>query len=593
MSNVRELLIERGIRLNAYRAGSDVKTLCPQCSHTRKKKTDPCLSVTIDPDDNGAVFRCHNCSWSGNVNTKARKTDYVPRKSAPIKVSHTPSPRGDKVDEYFAKRGISREVLDRNHVGYEQQWMPGCENGATVGVITFPYYRGGEVVNVKYRSGTKQFRQIKNAEKIYFGLDDLGKPDDNGVFNYDIIIVEGEIDKLSLEMAGFRNVVSVPDGAPQLVKDDVPDPEEDTKFSYVWNTRDYFKNAEKIILAVDSDVQGQALAEELARRYGKAKCWKVRWPTLNDVECKDANDTLTAHGPDVLRECIEMAMPYPLKSLHDVDAFDPGNIRLFRSEVEKVYSTGWIDVDEYFKIRPGEFSVVTGFPGSGKSQFIDALLVNLANLHGWRFAFCSFETPPARHMATLAELHLGKPFWPNTANRMTEGELRDSHKWMKNHFYFITAEDEIPTIDWILETAQQAVLRYGIKGLVIDPYNEIESKRPAGMTETEWVSLVIAKVKRFAQAHGVHVWFIAHPSKPMKKKDGTTADVTLYDISGSSHWNNKADVGIVVNRDVGETHIDVRKVRFKEVGHIGEVRLNYDVNTGRFAQKRAQWGYDQ
>jgi twinkle protein len=592
MTTVRELLNERGIRLNAYRAGSDVKTLCPQCSHTRKKKTDPCLSVTIDPDDNGAVFRCHNCFWDGNVNTKARKTDYIPRKSTPIKVSHTPSPRGDKVDEYFEKRGISREVLDRNGVGYEQQWMPGCENGATVGVITFPYHRGGDVVNVKYRSGTKQFRQIKNAEKIYFGLDDIGKPDADGEFAKDIIIVEGEIDKLSLEMAGFRNVVSVPDGAPQLVKDDVPDPEQDTKFSYVWNCRDHFKNAEKIILAVDSDTQGQALAEELARRYGKARCWKVRWPTLNDVDCKDANDTLVAHGPDVLRECIEMALPYPLKSLHDLDAYEAGNVRLFDGNTEVVYSTGWTDVDEFMKIRPGEFSVVTGSPGAGKSQFIDAMLINLARLHGWSFALCSFETPPVRHIATLAEIQTGKTFWPNTVARMSKDELLESHKWLKKHFHFITAEDESPTIDWILETAAQAVLRYGIKGLVIDPYNEIDHKRPVGMTETDYVSQVIAKTKRFAQAHGVHVWFIAHPAKPSRMKDGQYAKVSLYDIAGSAHWHNKADIGLVVIRGLGETTLDVRKVRFKEVGHQGEVSLTYDVNTGRFSHKRAQWGYD-
>jgi len=592
MTTVRELLNERGIRLNAYRAGADVKTLCPQCSHTRKKKTDPCLSVTIDADDNGAVFRCHNCFWDGNVNTKARKADYVPRKSAPIKVSHTPSPRGDKVDDYFAKRGISREVLDRNHVGYEQQWMPGCESGQAVGVITFPYYRDGEVVNVKYRSGTKQFRQIKNAEKVYFGLDDINKFDEDGAFTTDIIIVEGEIDKLSLEMAGFKNVVSVPDGAPQLVKDSVPDPEEDTKFSYVWNCREHFKRAERIILAVDSDVQGQALAEELARRYGKAKCWKVRWPTQSDVECKDANDTLIAHGPDVLRECIETAMPYPLKSLHDLDVYEAGNIRLFDGDVEKVYSTGWGDVDEFMKIRPGEFSVVTGSPGAGKSQFIDAMLINLARLHGWSFALCSFETPPVRHIATLAEIQTGKTFWPASASRMSKDELRESHQWLKKHFHFITAEDESPTIDWILETASQAVMRYGIKGLVIDPYNEIDHKRPVGMTETDYVSQVIAKTKRFAQAHGCHVWFIAHPAKPTRMKDGQYAKVSLYDIAGSAHWHNKADIGLVVIRGLAETTLDVRKVRFKEVGHQGEVSLKYDINTGRFAQKRAQWGPD-
>ena len=588
MSSIRELLIERGIRLQNYADGGH-KTICPQCSFTRKKKTDPCLSVTIDAGGEGAVWRCHNCFWDGNANTKqwTKDREYMPRRE-PVKVHHVPSSRGDKVDEYFAKRGISRQILDRNQVGYEQQWMPGCADGQAVGVITFPYKRDGEVVNVKYRSGTKQFRQIKNAEKIYFGLDDIRGADT-------IIICEGEIDKLSLEAAGLLNCVSVPDGAPKIVRDDVPDPEHDTKFSYVWDTREYFKDAKKIILAVDADEPGQALAEELARRYGKARCWKVRWPSINDVDCKDANDALVTHGPDVVRECVENALPYPLKSLHDASVFEADNIKLFRGDTERVYLTGWSDVDEFYKIRPGEFTVVTGYPGAGKSQWVDALLVNLARMYDWRFALCAFETPPGRHLSTFAELHQGKPFWPNMAGRMSEDELRESHKWIGNHFYFMQPKDENPTIDWILETAAEAVMRYGIKGLVIDPYNEIEHNRPGNMTETEYVSLLIAKTKRFAQAHAVAVWFIAHPAKPMKMKDGEYPPVTLYDISGSAHWHNKADVGIVVIRGVGNTIINFRKVRFKEVGHIGEAKLNFNVSTGCYSLDRpaaANWGQD-
>ena len=42
--------------------------------------------------------------------------------------------------------------------------------------------------------------QVKGAEKVLFGLNDIvGMPE--------IIIVEGEMDKLALEEAGFRNVV--------------------------------------------------------------------------------------------------------------------------------------------------------------------------------------------------------------------------------------------------------------------------------------------------------------------------------------------------------------------------------------------------
>ena len=40
---------------------------------------------------------------------------------------------------------------------------------------------------------------------------------------------------------------------------------------------------------------------------------------------------------------------------------------------------------------PGELTIVTGVPNSGKSEWIDALLCNLATEHGWSFAMCSME----------------------------------------------------------------------------------------------------------------------------------------------------------------------------------------------------------
>jgi twinkle protein len=238
-------------------------------------------------------------------------------------------------------------------------------------------------------------------------------------------------------------------------------------------------------------------------------------------------------------------------------------------------------------IREGELSVVTGIPNGGKSEFVDALMVNLAERYGWRFAVCSFENPPTEHIAKLAEKHLGIPFWDGPTMRMNEAELEHGMAWVNDRFYLIRADDEAPTIEWILERAKAAVMRHGIRGLVIDPYNEIEHKRPASMIETEYVSQLLGKVKRFAQAHGVHVWFVAHPAK-MQRVGESIPPPTLYDISGSANWANKADLGVVVHRDPNEdptlAEIYVRKVRFKQVGKIGVAALRYDPVTGRYCE---------
>lgn len=581
MTEVRELLAEQGIRLKGGYALGDHKGLCPRCSHTRRKKTDPCLSVTIEADR--AVWCCHNhgCGFAGSVQERHEIDHSRPhqrRTESPVKPKLEPGSLPANVIEWFAGRKITEATLKRNAIGYEARYMPAVRK--EVSCIAFPYRRAGEVVNVKYRDGAKNFCQVKGAEKILYGLDGIASAEE-------IIIVEGEIDKLSLEEAGYRNAVSVPDGAPAKIGEWPQDPETDKKFEYLWNCCAEIEGATKIILATDGDAPGRALAEELARRLGRERCWQVTWPSINDTLLKDANEVLVHEGPDVLREVIAGAQPHPIKSLHDFGAFESETLALFRDGPKRALSTGWPSLDEHMKIREGELSVVTGIPGSGKSEFIDALMVNLARQFGWRFALCSFENPSAEHIAKLAEKYIGHPFLEGPRPRMTELDLQVAMRWLREHFAFIRADDEAPTIDWILETAKAAVLRYGVRGLVIDPYNEIEHKRPGSMSETEYVSQTLGKVKRFAQAHGVHVWFVAHPAKMHRDNNGKIPVPTLYDISGSANWANKADLGVVVHRDWREngntTEIYVRKVRFKAVGSLGMVSLRYDRATGRYS----------
>ncbi len=573
MATLAEKLLERGIRLRAYAVGN-YKITCPNCSNLRRKKSDPCLSITIDGD--GAMWNCHNgCGFVGRVFDQEPIRPVRRQRSAPTKPK-APGELGAEVLAWFAARGISETVVRRNGIGTARVWMPSMK--IETDCIAFPYRRAGELVNVKYRAlESKAFSQVKDAEKILYGLDDI-------VDATTAIVVEGECDKLGLEEAGIRHVVSVPDGAPATVKAGEP-AADDTKFSYLANCAAYLDRLDKIILAVDCDSAGQALETELVRRLGRERCWRVRWPDGGDVPCKDANDVLRVHGADVLRECIEHAEPYPIAGLHNIHEYAEDSLALYRDGRARGHSTGWASLDEFMTIRPGELSVVTGTPGSGKSEFIDALMVNLALNDGWRFAVASFENPPPEHIAKFAEKVLGRPFWDGPTARMTEADLERAMDWAEGHFHLLRADDEAPTIDWILSAARGAVLRHGVHGLVIDPYNEIEHHRPANQTETEYVSQLLGKVKRFAQAHGVHVWFVAHPAK-MPRESTSIPAPTLYDISGSANWANKCDIGVVVHRDPlidpTRTDIFIRKVRFKAVGKIGVISLRYDPTTGRY-----------
>jgi twinkle protein len=557
---------DTGIDLRG-KAGGEIKTTCPRCSSARKKKNYPCLNVNIDE----GVWHCWHCGWAGSLKqgeyqrpnfTKAyRKPDYVSQAK----------PLPDKAQDWFAKRGITQAVLQRNMVATGSAYFPQCEEER--GCVMFPYRRRGEVINVKYRTFDKLFRMEGGCERVLYGLDDIGDR---------LVWVEGEIDKLSVEVAGITSCVSVPDGAP------APDSKSyESKFDFLEAPE--IARAAQHVIAVDSDAPGMRLRDELIRRLGPERCRIVDWPD----GCKDANDVLTQLGVDVLIDCLNSARELPIVGAHDVVDYMDDIQRLYREGVPKGVSTGWPSIDEHYNVRPGDVTVVTGAPNSGKSEWLDALMVNIANLHGWRFGVYSPEQgSPAEHVAKLAEKRTGKPFNPGKADRISPAGLDQALTWLGDHFTWI-APDE-PCLTALLNVAGQLVLRRGVRGLVFDPWNEIEHSRPRDQTETEYVGESLRQVRQFAKAHQVHVWIVAHPQKLQKDpKSGQYPVAGPYEISGSANWHNKPDVCISVWRkrgpDVSDGMVDihVQKVRSKYVGRLGMAQLKWSALTGRYSDPAA------
>lgn len=588
-TNLADKLKNHGIELKrgAGRPGSH-KTSCPKCSRTRKDKRDPCLSVTIDPNGENAIWNCHNCNWAGTTRwddqAEGKRERTRQQRASPIRPREETIERPTvEVMRWFIDRGIPAEVVQRNRIGFVKKHYI-AKLGREVPCIAFGYYRCGELVNVKYRAlEEKGFAQVEDAEKIFYALDDIAGAED-------VIIVEGECDKLAFEVAGFRNVISVPDGAPKELREKPS--ADDAKFEYLRNCAEALEAVKgKFILAVDNDGPGKVLEEELARRLGKERCWRARWPDSNDTACKDANEVLLLHGPEVVRECIVTAEPYPITGLYRASDYAEEYWALYGDERRRGLSTGWRTLDEFMTIAPGQLSVVTGIPSHGKSEFLDALLVGLAKRNRWHVAMCSFENQPPEHMTKLAEKYLGLPFRDGLTRRMTRADAKAALDWLDEHFFFIRADDDAPaTVEWILERARAAVLRYGSNVLVVDPYNEMEHRRPVNMTETEFISQMLGRFKRFAQNHEVHIFIVAHPVKPMR--DGGKISVpTLYDIAGSANWANKADLGWAVHRPDFEStavEIHVHKVRDKWIGKPGGVTLHYERATGRYSEQVQQ-----
>lgn len=583
MSELLIKLAEHGInapRGAGFRHG-DNYTTCPRCSDQRKggNKIKPCLSVKID-DNGGAVWNCHHCGWTGNVPSaaysKAARAEMrePPRRPPPPAAT----PRPDAFFKFFEDRGIAREVVEEMGIYRGSHFFPQC--GQEKPCIVFPYVKGGELVNNKYRSAQKDFAQDKGAERSLFNFDQIAD---------DVLIwCEGEMDVLACMTAGYRSVTTLPDGAPNKEKEeDDPRREHDKRFEALSAAADRLKSVKKVIVAADGDGPGSILAEEIARRLGKDRCWRVRYP----AGCKDANEVLVRYGVAALQGMIEKAKPYPVKGVYTVDDYLGKVLDLYRGHIQHGLTTGFPRLDEHMKLTgSGHLIIVTGIPNHGKSEFLDQIMLNYCRLHNWSVGYCSFENRPERHLAKFAEKILEKPFrkydW-STVTPMDEADLEMAMEWAAEHIYFIRADDEAPTPEWILEKARDLVVRYGIKALVIDPYNEIEHRRQPGMTETEYLSQLLGKFRRFGEHHAVDVFFVAHPTK-LQKTEGMEPIPDLYDISGGAHWNNKADFGFSVWRDKANPKapvlVKIHKVRDKDLGKAGEVDFDYHRLTGTYTE---------
>ena len=540
--------------------GPEVAALCPQCSHTRKKKTARCLSVNIEK----FCWVCAHCDWRGSL----KDGDVRGRKiyTRPVWVD---SPVSGVVANWFLVRGIRPETVAAEGIREVTAYMPQLEDETAC--IAFPYFKGGVVANVKYRAlQEKAFRQIAGAEKILYRQDKIQKDL--------VVIVEGEVDCLSVVQAGFSSSVSVPDGAPAPTSKNYT-----AKFTYLDQDPDPFDGVEKIVLAVDSDEPGHVLQQELARRLGSDRCYLATWPE----GCKDANDVLKTFGDKTLAMCLAAAKPFPVRDAVTIHDMETSVTHRYFHGVKAGLSTGWKAVDNFYTVEPGQLTIVTGIPGHGKSEFLDALALNLMETEGWRFAVCSPENAPVeQHIEKLLEKALGSPFRVGPSNRMTPTELKQGLDWLDKFVTFLMPEDAL-TIDDLIGRATTLVRHLGIRGLILDPFNEFDHTRPRGESETEYIGRTLSTVKRWARKYQVHVWIVAHPQKLYRREDGTYPVPTPWDINGSANWRNKADNCLTVWRDEKEpdepVQIHIQKVRFKHIGRVGLGQLKWDRATGRYS----------
>jgi twinkle protein len=536
--------LDFGIDLKTSRVSGEVVTTCPQCSHTRKKKKDKCLSVNLDKK----TWHCHHCSWSGVLKEQVKKEYFKPVFTNKTNLS-------ERELAWFASRGISQATINHFKITSQREWMP--QKSAEVNTIGFNYFRNEELINTKFRDAEKNFKLVKDAELIFFNLDALKNQSE-------VYVCEGEFDCITLHQIGLINTISVPNGA-QLGNNNL---------IYLENCLSEIENITKFHICTDNDQAGRKLKQDLAERFGIENCDYIVFG-----DCKDANECLQKYGAEKTLEYALNPIQFPLEGSFTISDMSDDIDDFYLNGLPKGAKTGISEIDRLLSFHEGYITILTGIPSHGKTTLLDFLLVRLLLNEAWAGAFYSPENKPTKlHFSKIAQILIGKSW--DGVNRLSRQELNMVKEFLDELFWFIKPEKDY-TIDTILASVLQLKRRKGIKFFVIDAWNKLEHLEDS----TTYIGRVLDKIAVFCELHQVHCFLVAHPTKMRKEKDGLKYEVpTLYDISGSANFYNKADSGLSVYRDfeTNKTFLNVQKVKFEHWGNTGQIELNYDPISRRY-----------
>lgn len=473
-------------------------------------------------------------------------------------------------------RHISLATLERLGAGSGETFFPGRIQRRSEAVF-FPYRLAGEVVNWKACAfPEKDFIGKKGGQLCFYNLEAvLASPAG------DVWITEGEWDAAALVESGIDagRVLSVPNGARERHKEADDKAEEDDKpngYKFVLEALKLGLGKHKrFIWCGDMDAPGLALRQDMSRLFGAAKFAFVDWPE----GCKDANDMLRSDGPEALKERVtDGTRPWPVNGLYALSEMpEPAPLTTWRVPC----LPGW---EGKVRFAPGTMSVVTGQPGNGKTAVFAQVWHDIAEEQGLVVAAATFETRAKPHFRRiLRSLHMGK-----LEKDLDAIETAKADRWINDHYRFLVHPDQKPDLSWLMDMAEVAAVRHGVKVLQIDPWNRLESQRENRESETDYIGRCLTALYVFAQDMGVHVQVLAHPAKMDGQRKGKPPE--LEDISGSKHWENRVDQGFVVHRpklfDEGkrctEAIVFHKKARFEELGHPAKLMIDYDTTRGRF-----------
>ncbi|MFT4068948.1 toprim domain-containing protein [Paraburkholderia sp.] len=428
--------------------------------------------------------------------------DEMPKRQAPA-YQRPGKPKAtwptDILGAWFAGRGITAETIKAFKVAEQTRGKDTY--------IVFPYHRGAELINVKYRNiaDKKDMRQEAGAEPCLLGWDLI--PPSCRV----AAIAEGEIDAMTLHQVGIPALsVNAGAGNHQWIDND-------------WERLERFS---EILLCFDNDDAGRKGAREVANRLGNERCRFVIFG-----ESKDANEYLLGGASvDDFKRCCVAARGFDPDELRPISDFWSGVKALFYPAEEGFHEPflTLCGVSQlWFEFRGGEVTVWTGYNGHGKSLLLNQVLIGLMN-QGERAVVFSGELTPERQGERISK-QLGG------LDRPSPAYLDYMAEWLRDRMWLFNLNGTA-SIDRLIAVFTYAFKRYGIRHCVIDSLmmTDVQSDGPGAITSQKEA---MRKLANWARANGTHVHLVAHPRKGQDEKKTPGKQ----DVSGASVITDAAD----------------------------------------------------
>ena len=486
------------------------------------------------------------------------------------------------VEKYLGLRGISTKTLDYADVQSD-----------IYGNVAFHYYNSNDILmTVKYRLGRK-FNKEKDHNKCWSQKDSDFAP---LLFNMNridpakpLLVVEGEIDCLSVIEAGYSNVVSIPNGCANS-----------QWIQYNWEWLEQF---DKIILWFDSDEAGIKARNDILYRLGTWRTYYIEInpedTTPNGARIKDANEVLYFKGKDRVLQYINKPLEIPVENVSDLSKAEDFDIE----HAEGLY-TGIKELDDQiYKLTFGTLNIITGKSGEGKSVFVNQVAICQAVQQGYDVFVFSGELPAPILRNWVETNMIGREHIT-----MKDGHVRvfnpEQRKLMQNWYagkVLVYDDDYNTTATALLNKMEELARKCGTKVFLIDNLMMIDlecNEEGRLQAEKEFVNKLIF----FAKKYNVLVFLVAHPRKTGEIR------VTKEDIAGSGNIVNLAHMVFSVHRYTakekeGETNTRNQYIKGKEpipedscvevlknriTGILPLVKLYFDYPSYRFYKKPSE-----